>query len=99
MDNDTKRYLLSNLVNLKEFEEIAKEAFNCADKDHNGFIDLFELELCMNQVANGFGFEYPKKDIIKNEFKRLDTDKNGKIDFDEFKKFVKETMRDIIICM
>lgn len=99
MDFDTKKYLLTSLVNLKEFDDIAKDAFICADKDRNGFIDMFELELCMYQIATGFGFENPKKEQIKNEFKRLDADNNGKIDYDEFKRFVKETMRDIIICM
>ena len=50
----------------------------------------------MGEVAQGLGVSAPTKTAIDKEFKRLDTDKNGTIDFNEFKVFVSETMIKII---
>ena len=69
---------------------IAKDAFEVADKDSNGYIDLEEFGLCMKNVSESFGLKIPDKKNVESEFKRLDIDKNGNIDFEEFKKFVKE---------
>ena len=69
---------------------IAKDAFQVADKDSNGYIDLEEFELCMKNVSESFGLKQPKKEKVEYEFERLDVDKNGTIDFDEFKNYVKE---------
>jgi Ca2+-binding EF-hand superfamily protein len=38
----------------------------------------------------------PNQKTVENEFKKLDIDKNGTIDFNEFKVFVKESMKKII---
>ena len=69
---------------------IAKDAFKVADKDNNGYIDKEEFELCMKNVSESFGLIYPKKEKVESEFERLDADKNGTIDFDEFKNYVIE---------
>ena len=69
---------------------IAKDAFQVADKDSNGYIDLEEFELCMKNVSESFGLKQPKKEKVEYEFERLDVDKNGTTDFDEFKNYVKE---------
>ena len=69
---------------------IAKDAFEIADKDSNGFIDIDEFGECMKNVSESFGLNFPEKEKIESEFDRLDGDKNGIIDFEEFKIFVKE---------
>ena len=69
---------------------IAKDAFEVADKDNNGYIDLEEFGLCMKNVSESFGLKAPEKENVESEFKRFDINKNGNIDFEEFKKFVKE---------
>ena len=75
---------------------IAKDAFEVADKDSNGYIDLEEFELCMKNVSESFGLKIPEKENVESEFERLDADKNGTIDFEEFKKFVKEIINQMI---
>ena len=81
---EKRKYIL--MPNL--FEKIVKEAFETADKDHNGFIDREELDICIQQIIKGFSDYIPEKNIVSNEFNRLDTDKNGIIDYSEFKVFV-----------
>ena len=49
----------------------------------------------MKIVSEFFGFLKPNKEI-KNEFNRLDTDKNGIIDYSEFKCYVKEIIEKIL---
>ena len=96
MDSNSKKQLISSINNPSTFEPIAKEAFDAADKNHNGIIDKKELEQCMKEVALGLGMNPPSQKAVENEFKRLDIDKNGSIDFNEFKSFVKESMKKII---
>ena len=85
--SDTYLKVLSNPDNLNL---IAKDAFEFADKDSNGYIDKEEFESCMKDVSESFGLIYPKKEKVDSEFERLDADKSGTIDFYEFKNYVKE---------
>ncbi len=91
---DSRKQMLEALSDPKSLSSIAKDAFNFADKDSNGYIDMEEFELCIKNVSEFFTLEPIKN--VKNEFERLDTDKNGVIDFDEFKKFVKEIVEQIL---
>ena len=71
---------------------IAKKSFESADKNHNGTIDIKELKACMIDISQGLGCAIPKDEIIRDEFYKLDRDRNQKIDFLEFKNFVKKNM-------
>ena len=70
------------------FEKIVKEVFDIADKDHNGYIDKEELDICIQQLIQSFSDYHPEKTIVSEEFNKLDIDKNGIIDYSEFKVFV-----------
>ena len=74
---------------------IAKDAFEVADKDNNGFLDIEEFEQVMKNVSDSFGLKTPQKENIESEFERFDTNKNGEIDFDEFKMYVKEVINQL----
>ena len=74
------------------FEKIVKEVFDIADKDHNGYIDKEELDICIQQLIQSFSDYRPEKTIVSEEFNKLDIDKNGIIDYSEFKVFVWETI-------
>ena len=75
---------------------IAKDAFEVADKDNNGYLDLEEFGICLKNVSESFGLNIPDKKNVIEEFERIDLNKNGKIDFEEFKKFVKEIINRIL---
>ena len=97
MNFDIIDYSLSEALSTpNNINLIAKDAFEVADKDSNGYIDLKEFGLCMKNVSESFGLMIPKKENIEMEFKRLDADKNGTIDFEEFKQFVKEIINRIL---
>ena len=92
---DSRTSMLEALSNPKCLHLIAKEAFDVADKDSNGYIDKKEFEICVKNVSDFFG----NINLInekENEFERLDKDKNGIIDFLEFKEYVKEIVEQIL---
>ena len=92
---ESRAHILKALSNPKTLNLIAKDAFDFADKDSNGYIDKKEFEICVKNVSDFFGnlnlFEEKE-----NEFKRVDKDKNGIIDFLEFKEYVKEIVEHIL---
>ena len=96
---DSKAKLIADITNPETFEPIARDSFNAADKNGNGTIERNELEASMIDIAKGLGLSAPSQKKIDREFKRLDVDKNGVIDFNEFKVLVKETMIKIINSM
>ena len=96
MESQVKKQILASLNNPKTFDPIAKQSFDAADKNKNGSVDKTELYQCMMEVAEGLGTPKPNKNEMETMFKKLDIDKNGTIDFNEFKSFVKENMIKII---
>ena len=75
---------------------ISKQAFVAADKNHNELISLKELRACMNEIAQGLGCGLPTDKDVQEMFSHLDSNKDKKIDFNEFKSFVKENMLKLI---
>ena len=72
--------------------KIATKAFQTADKNDNGSIDIKELKACMIDIAQGLGAAIPKDEVIRDEFYKFDVNKNQTLDFQEFKIFVKKTL-------
>ena len=96
MDSETKKNILAMINDEKIFGQIAQEAFNSVDKDKSRAIDKEEFKECAFQVAKGFGLENPDEESINEIYKKLDSDGNGDIDFDEFKKYVKQIILKIL---
>ncbi len=97
MDNaEMRRNILALVNNDKVFNQIAQEAFNSVDTDQSKEIDKDEFKECAIQVAKGFGLEEPDSESIEEIYCKLDPDNNGNIDFNEFKKYVKEIILKIL---
>ena len=56
--------------------------------DNNGSIDAAEFEKHMKEVYENIGLTIPVEDEIKKYMEELDTNKDGKLDKDEFKSYV-----------
>ena len=93
---EMKERIIKQLNDDAYLTTISRRAFDIADKNHNGKIDIKELKACMIDIAQGFGKEIPKEKVISEEFYKLDKDKSKTIDFNEFKIFVKNSMIEII---
>ena len=87
-----KKSILALINDDKIFGQIAQEAFNSVDKDQSRTIDKAEFKECAIQVAKGFGIDDADEAGINEIYKELDSDGNGNIDFNEFKKYVKQVI-------
>lgn len=80
------------LSNEKKFNEVARVAFDSVDTDKSGQIDAQELEKVMVQIATDMGADPPTKEDVLEVLEHLDSDKSGKISFDEFKVLIKDVL-------
>jgi len=76
----------------KKFTEVARVAFDSVDTDKSGQIDALELEKVMVQIATDMGAELPTKEDVIEVLAHLDTDKSGKISFEEFKVLIRDVL-------
>ena len=67
-------------------------AFDSVDSDKSGQIDASELEKVMAQIATDMGADPPSKEDVLEVLEHLDTDKSGKISFDEFKVLIRDVL-------
>ena len=81
--------VLSDPVKLNQ---VAKMAFDGVDADHSGFVDESELGNLMTTMAAELNIPAPKPNEVKDAFKAMDTDKNGKVTLDEFTVLVKQIL-------
>ena len=72
------------LNNEAQLSVVAHIAFQDADIDKDGFVDVYELEKLMIQIAIDCGVDCPTKEDVQIVFEKLDTDKDGKLSYDEY---------------
>ena len=71
-----------------------KKAFKSYDKDRNGVLDRREIvDLLVNHFKENGIKRRPTKDDVDSFFNNLDGDHSGAIDFDEFKIFLVDNMK------
>lgn len=80
------------LADEKKLTEVAKVAFDGVDTDGNGFVDEKELFNLMKNMATELGIPEPTEKDVKDAFKAMDADKNGKVTLDEFKVLVRQIL-------
>ena len=79
------------------FNAIAKAIFNKADADKSKFIDPQEFRKLMVDITAEYNLPTPSDEDIKKTKKEVDLDKNGTIEFDEFKEFLRNIFKQAII--
>lgn len=79
-----------------KLNEITKTSFDIVDIDKSGTIDEFELEKILAQISSDMGADPPTREDVKDVLKYLDTDKSGKIEFEEFKVLIKDVLEAMI---
>ncbi|KAL5204698.1 hypothetical protein ABZP36_009569 [Zizania latifolia] len=75
-----------NLSNNDDDEEELKKAFRVFDKDDNGFISHNELRMVMASLG-----EEMTEDEIDEMMRTADTNNDGQVDYEEFKRVMMNT--------
>ena len=96
IDCESRDNMLKTFKSLDSFDSVAKDVYNATNKKNKNGLDLKEFKTCLINFADFFGMLTPEEQTINKEFKRFDTDKNGLIDCEEFKKFVTEIIIKIL---
>ena len=79
------------------FTAIAKAIFNRADEDKSNFIDPQEFRKMMLGITEEYNLPTPSDHTIIETMKKVDLDKNGTVEFDEFKEFLRKIFQQVII--
>ena len=85
-----KAYLKIVLKDENCFNAIAKAIFNRADEDKSNFIDPQEFRKMMLGITEEYNLPTPSDQSIIETMKKVDLDKNGTIEYDEFKEFIRQ---------
>jgi len=89
---------LQNYFESKEFHKAAKEMFREYDIDGSGYLDAKEILPILLEVweqrkdlFKKNNLQKPTKAYAESQLKRFDTNKNGKLEEDEFLRLIKVT--------
>ena len=77
------------------FNAIAKAIFNKADADKSKFIDPQEFRKLMVDITAEYNLPTPTDEEIRTTMEKVDLDKNGTIEYDEFKEFVRALFTEV----
>ncbi len=73
------------LADDKKFDSAFEKAFKKLDKNFDKKLDDFEYFNFLNQMVQDFGLKPLDFNKVKEEFKKADENRDGKISKDEFK--------------
>ncbi len=90
MNSDEKINLKNKILSDEYFLPLVEKTFNTADLDGSGFIERNELEVIIKSIHLSLNIPPPTQEDIDKEFKRLDTNYDGKISKEEFSVLVKD---------
>ncbi len=80
---------------MKETAEVAKKTFNEYDENHDGVLSIDELKPLLEKVASILNLPKASDEDIKEGMKKLDLNKNGVLEFNEFFQFFREVYQAI----
>ena len=75
---------------MKETSDVAKKVFNEYDKNKDGALTVEEIKPLLERVAVLLKLPKPSDNDIDEGMKRLDLNKNGVLEFNEFFNFFRE---------
>ena len=86
-------------LNMKEnLRTISDMAFESMDEDGSGGLDIAEIKVIMDQVAEGLGIQGPTSEDLEALLAELDDDFDGSVSKDEFFGLIDLILRQMLVC-
>ena len=90
LDPKTREEVKKKVLDESVFGPMVDDLFNSSDTDKSGFIDRSELKKLLAELGQLLEIPPPTDADVEGEIIRLDTNCEGKISKQEFRKLVKE---------
>ena len=78
------------MIYIKEASDVAKKIFDEYDKNKDNLLSKEELIPLLERVANSLDLPKPSDKDIEEGMKKLDLNKNGVLEFNEFFQFFRQ---------
>lgn len=80
----------------EKFRTLSREAFGQVDTDNSGFIEKSELMAAMGFFTEKMGTSPPNDNDVQEVLKTLDSSEDAKISLEEFTKFFKDFLEEMV---
>ena len=84
------------LENEEKFEIISQSLFKDADTGNKHVIKPKDFNKVINEISDDLNLEMPSEEEIKKILDKIDLNKDGKIEYDEFKTFLRNLFKEML---
>ena len=91
LSNEEKKKIIEETLKDKEkLDTLIRKGFNKCDSNNSGFIEIDELWDVIGDLYDDLGMTHLTKEKVDKVMKDYDFNKDGKLSFEETKKFIIE---------
>ena len=97
LSNEEKKKIIEETLKDKEkLDTLIRKGFNKCDSNNSGFIEIDELWDVIGDLYDDLGMTHLTKEKVDKVMKDYDFNKDGKLSFEETKKFIIEFTKQAI---
>ena len=89
-DEEKKKIIEETLKDKEKLDTLIRKGFNKCDSNNSGFIEIDELWDVIGDLYDDLGMTHLTKEKVDKVMKDYDFNKDGKLSFEETKKFIIE---------
>ena len=90
MITSARELVKKKMLEERIFEPLVNKTFEEFDLNHSGFIEIEEFTPLIKDIHRTLHLPPPSELEIKNELKRLDADKDGKLNKNEYRELIQD---------
>ena len=90
MITSARELVKKKMLEERIFEPLVNKTFDEFDLNHSGFIEIEEFTPLIKDIHRTLHLPPPSELEIKNELKRLDADKDGKLNKNEYRELIQD---------